>query len=95
MLVRAGLPRTGFLNELEIAALFALYALSGGAPAAHFSGPAIASRFRSDFKGWVLDGLEELAKDSHGFIVKKPTGGGMTYALTPDGIRKLHDLKII
>jgi hypothetical protein len=89
------LSKKGLLNELEIAALYALYIMSGGASAAHFSAEAVASKFRSDFRGRVKDGLAELEKNPHGYVQIKPTAGGATYAITWNGMAKLRELKLV
>lgn len=89
------MSKKGLLNELEVAALYALYIMSGGASTAHFSPEAVASKFRSDFRGRVKEGLAGLERNSHGYVFVKPTAGGLTYGMTSNGMRKLRDLKLI
>lgn len=89
------MTKKGLLNELELAALYTLYILSSGASAAHFPEDAVASKFRSDFRGRVKEGLEDLARNPHGYVFTKPTRGGLTYAISPAGLGKLRELKLI
>jgi hypothetical protein len=89
------MSKKGLLNELEVAALYALYTMSGGASTAHFSAEAVASKFRSDSRGGVREGLAGLERNPHGYAFVKPTAGGLTYGITPNGVRKLRELKLI
>jgi hypothetical protein len=80
---------------MEVAALFTLHSLSGGAQTGHFSPEAVASKFRSDLRGDVKEALGELVRDPRGYVLVKPTSGGLTYGITKRGVERLRILKMI
>ena len=85
----------GLLTEREVAALFALYNATGGGFHAHVPEEAVVSRFRKDFRGYVSEGLDDLARHPEGYVMKHPTRVGMTYQITNSGIEKLKQLRLL
>jgi len=83
------------LTEREVAALFALHHATRGSTSAHLPEHAILVRFRSDYRGYVADALEELARHTEKYVVKHPTRTEMTYQITEAGIRKLQELRLL
>ena len=88
------MPRKSILNEVEIAVLVALNGKTGGALSAHFSEEAIVATFRSDLRGRIKEALDSLARNPNGFVYIKPTRGGRTYGIAPNGVNKLRELKL-
>lgn len=88
------MPRN-LLTEREVAALFSLYYASGRSIHAHIPKQYVVSGFRKDFRGYVADALEDLARHPEGYVIKHPTRNNMTYQISEIGIAKLRELKLI
>jgi hypothetical protein len=86
---------SALLTEREVAALVALYDAARGSLSAHVPSEAILSRFRKDFRGYVAEGLDDLAKHPERYVIKHPTRGAMTYQISITGVRKLQELRLI
>jgi Mn-dependent DtxR family transcriptional regulator len=71
------------LQQVEKAALIALYNICKGSPRCHVPLEAIQSKFKKDQRHKAKKAIRSLY--SLGLINKHPTRGGMTYQLTETG----------
>jgi len=77
------------LNSIEKATLMSLFAEVGFSIHAHVSLNSIQRHFPKALRGFCGKAVKDLVK--HGYIVKHPTRGSMTYSLSPEGILKVKE----
>ena len=78
------------LNELQKAALIAMYQEVGLSTNAHIPLTSIQRHFPKHLRGFCKSALKELVK--FGLMAKHPTGGSMTYSLTTEGINIIKQI---
>lgn len=78
------------LNSIETATLMSLFAEIGLSIHAHVPLNSIQRHFPKALRGFCGEAVKDLVK--HGYIVKHPTRGAMTYSLSPEGILKVKEI---
>jgi predicted transcriptional regulator len=78
------------LDELQKATMVAIYKEVGLSTNAHVPFTSIQRHFRRDLRGFCKDAMKDLIKI--GLVNRHPTGGSMTYSLTPEGISELKEI---
>lgn len=78
------------LNSVGKATLMSLFAEVGFSIHAHVPLTSIQRHFPKALRGFCGEAVKDLVK--HGYIVKHPTGGAMTYSLSPEGILKVKEI---
>lgn len=77
------------LSPLQIATLVAFYDEVGLSTNAHIPMTAIQRHFPKHSRGFCRKTLKKLVKMR--FVRKHPTGGSMTYSLTPKGVDMIKE----
>jgi len=77
------------LSQLQIATLIAFYQEVGLSTNAHIPRTAVQRHFPKHVRGYCRMVLKKLA--SMGFVAKHPTGGSITYSLTPKGVNVIKE----
>jgi len=82
--------RNRALNSIGKATLMSLFAEVGFSIHAHVPLNLIQRHFPKALRGFCGEAVKDLVK--HGYIVKHPTRGAMTYSLSPEGILKVKEI---
>ncbi|MBI5254079.1 MAG: hypothetical protein HY930_06790 [Euryarchaeota archaeon] len=72
------------LTQVEIATLIALFSATKGSVHSHVPIEAITARVRKDQRGIIKKTVKRLVR--RGLAIEHPTGGGMTYHISTEGI---------